>query len=1583
MEKPFIQRPIAQPYSKFTQPTDTKYKYLNKVNLPERKIDENLVSKLFLLVDEGNISKIKDFILQNAFLLNVKNDINKESVLHTVIKSENISNEDKTYLVKFFLFKGVSAVSFDKFNVTPIHLAVKNQLKDVVDLLIKYGADPNSLDSNNMNTLHYAVIGKNIKCPVKVEETQFIIPKKGIIKTEEQLILQDLFNNINNLYFMDTTTQNIFKNIYNNINNYNVLYDDIISQKKIELENTVAKILRKEDTNIEKKSELIKDELDKISNELKGSFMKELDNNVIDFSKIFNYDTTNNKITFNDNSLDLEKLNNALFNNLLKSLTEIDNEINKLINSVDDTNKNIYKIKKELVNIKWLNRTLVINYVWDNNSGANNIAFNNASDILFNNTYPNNANIPVDEEELDEIYKLDDNKKIIRNYNLILNDSSTINITTEPNYNNFDLDIDNDNIYSDSASKYKRATLEEEEKEKKEKEKEKTENKNKTQAIEKNVLGYDIVARVSTSNNKLGDGINTYSFPYSFSVDGVDPVYTLSDDVKRTFLKPVHVLSDLLNKQIHIIKTNFGVINEYIKHSEGWNIMIHIVPSIIISIFNSIKLLKSIDDELKIINQKLPQIRQLFIDKQNENKSLSNTRFGHYWIYEKAIIAVDTCNEELNHIQTNTQYNLILNIIQKYNVIIDKIRDLQGFKHIREYHSNFKLDDINNISNTDTEFLKNTYTLNTRIFSNNFDTYKLNFDKYKQLNSIDNTRQFFETNYLNKLFNETKNNFYNDSTRKDDIDNYLRINFNYKYPDDTNKQAFRRDESFMTINPYTDPNIYHIYHFNNINFQSNFNDPRNQKTKDQVNNSTIVNTIGNHYILQKHSLIHYISNIFIENPALYPTFTMHIKSINNGELYKNIKKNLKEYKNQYRKIMKISEEDFQYTHYKLLVDVLAETFDNYIEFLIKQKSKQLAYELFESYKIKDINNNFIKFNSKDNNIDFNQINSIDYFPIIKNDKQFRNLGISTKLTIDEIENLEASEYYDYIDNDLIKKTKSIEYYKTDSNTCYQINQDIIKTLIDNKANLSQKDNSGRIPIMYALEFKNLRLIGPLSKANGIKFYKNNQDVINYFNTLIKSTINELVNEGSYNEFYEKYEKKLIKKLESKTEINTNILASVEYTIPMYLSLLNSLLFNVLLNYKYKYTQDDLNKLLKLFRPVDKNLYYGPILYKINSQIDLKDQSKINSKSVLDKEIKKIEDKIKFDESAKLESENEIKDIITQNDLFETVRHEQLNLIITDLSKSIIDFKAKENLLQKLNITQNLKKLDKSKIKFSNKSIKNVSSMYNNIFKNILNDITVNGYRSTSFDLKRYKTLWKDYITEKQDSKYISNIHLVSMNFIDNNLTQNKLNKNLDIFNKLFEVFNQVSKDYSESPLEFNMTNSHLEESLKLIIHTLTHTVINYLYFTITKMLIKQLEETYDNKMYASKKEYQEYIINLLQQILDNRGSSSELITYLFEDMPEKLVKCTLNIYDTDADPDYKKPIDSIFSEIIKIIKTSSLNIINTGDDSELIKNLTAYVIPYYKEYTTIIINELYDLTKNFFKHLEGMHDLIQIYTNLN
>jgi hypothetical protein len=180
----------------------------------------------------------------------------------------------------------------------------------------------------------------------------------------------------------------------------------------------------------------------------------------------------------------------------------------------------------------------------------------------------------------------------------------------------------------------------------------------------------------------------------------------------------------------------------------------------------------------------------------------------------------------------------------------------------------------------------------------------------------------------------------------------------------------------MSFNPYNDPLNYISYNFANIRFMSSF---RNNMKKEDANKSIIKNVIGNHYLIQKFMLIHYVSNIFTPNSTLYTNLKRAVKLINGGKLYDQIEKNLKDYQELYMEKMGIKEDELQNIQYRLLVDILGETFDNYVEFLIKQKSKQLAYNLFESYKSRDPVSNKI------------DILFLEYFPIIKNDKQFEML----------------------------------------------------------------------------------------------------------------------------------------------------------------------------------------------------------------------------------------------------------------------------------------------------------------------------------------------------------------------------------------------------------------------------------------------------------------------------------------------------------------------------------------------------------------------------------------------------------------
>ena len=76
--------------------------YGGKAATREVKIDDAVINKIFITVEEGNIHKIKSEILNNRSSLLMRNE-SGESLLHTIIKTSNISNDKKIDIVKFLV----------------------------------------------------------------------------------------------------------------------------------------------------------------------------------------------------------------------------------------------------------------------------------------------------------------------------------------------------------------------------------------------------------------------------------------------------------------------------------------------------------------------------------------------------------------------------------------------------------------------------------------------------------------------------------------------------------------------------------------------------------------------------------------------------------------------------------------------------------------------------------------------------------------------------------------------------------------------------------------------------------------------------------------------------------------------------------------------------------------------------------------------------------------------------------------------------------------------------------------------------------------------------------------------------------------------------------------------------------------------------------------------------------------------------------------------------------------------------------------------------------------------------------------
>jgi ankyrin repeat protein len=199
----------------------SKYQPKIFINNPEKDVPNDIVEQFFLSIKTGDLDKIRNFVIQNKNKYNLIEKGTKENPsgrtpIHVVLElDDKIADEDtKLSIIKFLDKMGAPLDYPDTSNVWPIHLAASKQYETIVDYLVKKQVSVNRKDSSNNTPLHYAVNGKEIRCP-KSSSIRDLVPEQKIDKLPFNRSLENINKKLINLL---SSNDKINKNIMHMIN---------------------------------------------------------------------------------------------------------------------------------------------------------------------------------------------------------------------------------------------------------------------------------------------------------------------------------------------------------------------------------------------------------------------------------------------------------------------------------------------------------------------------------------------------------------------------------------------------------------------------------------------------------------------------------------------------------------------------------------------------------------------------------------------------------------------------------------------------------------------------------------------------------------------------------------------------------------------------------------------------------------------------------------------------------------------------------------------------------------------------------------------------------------------------------------------------------------------------------------------------------------------------------------------------------------------------------------------------------------------------------------------------------------------
>lgn len=1446
--------------------------FLNRTLIPSKEIDPLLISKLLLNVstNESNILELKEYIIKNG--ITTSDMINEEgqSILHVVIANDNLSKRQKLDIVKFLRDNFTLMESYDKNGLTPLHIASRLQLTDIVKELLDVGHGINNIDNSYKTPLHYAVIGNQIETPDKIDKK--IIPKKKFkVNTNT---LSELSFELSN--YINKTQQIIqfIQNQYNTLKNAktifgkditNILNNDITDRKIIDIQlSTTLTPEQKQKRILDIKNEQLKKLKEFIDTKVNlGKKQLNLERNtengwgpdVNPDNIIMEYKEYNNleKIIKFDIDISKKKVNDKL--ETLDNIKENIKDINLLCENIDNMIKYVYYINK----------------IIDTSS--------------------------IDDETKEQIKIDTSNIESIENKEYLFPDLDIPEIA----------DISNDIIYrTDTISISNELNLD------------------------------DKIFSFEKGSSSCTDQINALKLSNKTNIDSSDQEIRLTM-ILKTVYKSLEYNYNKLENLIKNFITNLGNPNKKIKD----------INEMIIHILNILNCLFDLQYQYEIISTQLQNFILNIFNIINNGKIPPDYENIYFDCFENL--------KKQSTVMTETKLynNIFSNISNIYNILNESIQIINkntAKQYILNYFNNFSEDKIYDSNLTQINNIYYNEIEPLRDFYKNYEDFKKSMIQKQDKNSKEQNKiTLFK--YLIQMTKINYNIFINSDSNEgkigyviDEIPNGI----------DKNKIELAYGPKGFTegIIKFGDGDSDKIGSEQNILFNT-----LNRKNKEHeiIPISSIF--IGEMISIQKYLITrHILEEIY---RFFKGTSSINLSFVKLQELLTKLKYEIKENIN-------VNKND-----YGLLLITIAKLIDRILN---------VNLENIVSICSSNILNN-IPFDEKYNLINITQYNKTDIMGIKLDDIEkdiYALFKQNNKLNL-----------YNYFDEMLEKQEKNKNIYKIMSSNIgdkpseiyLETDLQLCEILIKSGADVNARDKDGNTPLIIALLQTNKNIIKLLLQQNvsvSNKKCKNRMGFrpLDISQKIINTTI-ESCNNSINNESTKRFIQEVNDSIKRLTKINHNMRFN-DIIYKMLLYLLNHEFYSKLNQY---YRQNDEKFHNKFFTEITSQLKILPLidipddfLISYHQNIDKIIESKrendvqqkvtkyyelFNKSIFLDKEKSTLEPEYKYRSG---EIQQNINDTIANLPTLNEKKYDNIDDYNIKKTKEINDNKD-------INKDLNKTLIETLKTRFLSISPNtDILKVYDNVVIEILTE--------NNNDYRTYTKLWYNLfeLVEKKQIDDPTQIISIMLDKIKNNMD------NYNIISLCKESFEKISFDinsYFDLPQNSILDNYMLNRMNDIFIHIVKNTMCVNFYHILLKIIRAELHAKIPKQSGESDVKYEERIDKIITDICNQEYVKLTLIKYIFEILPEKIIKIVLKLFE-DNDEDKSSDILSQLRFIERFLEKSQILGLDKGEN-KIIKILRDYVYPYFKEYFDTHIKNLKKITDGYLSIIGDLSIKLEIY----